>query len=408
MKTIFITGATGYLGGYFLYHLLQHTNDKIICLGRDKGMFSAKGRIHKKLQNIHASYCNTGINNFNLIDKMRNNLKIVSGDITKENLGIKNGLKKSNISECWHIAADVRFLESKREQIMNTNVNGGKNILKFIQQNNIPILNFVSTAYVAGKKTGNISEDMADENFAVNNAYEESKRIIEKEIVAASFGGEFSYRIFRPGIIVGHSVTFDPDDSNGGLYGFLYLCASISEQLNDINSVYLKSKTVKLQANVNTSLSLTCVDDVVNMMFSIGNKPGSIKQIYHVISSSDVPLIRIAHFVSNLFGVQIELVSSDKDFTLFDRLFNRHVNHYKPYLFYTKNFERNKFRNNIKDDQFLLDDNKLCKLIEKFYRQFQKRKVGNEVTTSAASLQTISYPQQQKHLMIQNYFSLGY
>jgi nucleoside-diphosphate-sugar epimerase len=290
----------------------------------------------------------------------------VTGDITEENLGLKETFVNQHISELWHIAARVQFTEMNREKVLETNVRGGRNILKFIRQNNIPVLNFISTAYVAGKKTGNIKECFADEKFPVNNVYEQSKRIVEQEIVEASITGGFTYRIFRPSIIVGHSVTYQPDYCNGGLYGFLYLYALIENQIIDRNTSYSKTDRIKLLGDKNSTLSLISIDHVVNSLFQIANQEGAANQIYHITPPVEIRLEKIVEIVNSLFQLQMELATTNEDYNGNDRLFNRQVNHYRPYLFYEKHFERRDIRN-CGNDPYNLDDKKLYKLIENFY-----------------------------------------
>lgn len=379
MKTVFITGATGFLGSYFLYHLLQHTNDMIYCLARDKKNVSAGSRIHQKLNKIHSSYSHAGISRFNLEEKMKKNLKVVTGDIAEKDLGLKQSFKEANISECWHIAANVQFMESKRDEIMGTNVTGGKNILEFMKQNKIPLLNYVSTAYVAGQKTGEITESLADEKFPVNNAYEESKRIMEKLIVEANTRGECNYRIFRPGIIVGHSVTFDPDDSKGGMYGFLSLCTSFKEQVNNNQVKNFETNSIKLLADKNAMLSLIPVDHVVNILFDIAGQKGSDNRIYHVTPLFKTSLIQIGQIIKKLWGLEIDLVPSGKDFTITDRLFNRQVSCYARYLFNGKHFKRSEDLYDYRDEQYRIDNKKLYALIEKFFSPLKR-----EITTSSS------------------------
>jgi nucleoside-diphosphate-sugar epimerase len=143
--------------------------------------------------------------------------------------------------------------------------------MKFIIDNGICEFNYISTAYVAGQRTGIISEN-ADINLSPsNNVYEESKRIMGKEIINAH-KGLFNYRILRPSIIVGHSKTFEPDPSNGGLYGFLSLSFALKKNLEKKNQEYFKTNKVQILADSHPKLSLITVDQVVDHLFQIKEK----------------------------------------------------------------------------------------------------------------------------------------
>lgn len=381
-KTIFVTGATGYLGSYFLYHLLQHTNYMVYCLGRKKGKLTAEERVYQKLNQIHFSFVRAGISDFDLADKITTNLKILPGDIVEQGLGLDEDLSGKVISEFWHIAANVQFLESKRHEIMQANVKGGRNVLEFVKQHDIPVLNYISTAYVAGTKTGDISECTADERYPVNNAYEQSKRIIEKEIIESMGNQKFNYRIFRPGIIVGHSVTLEPDISNGGLYGFMYLCAHLKDQLNNHLPGYLNNNHLKLKADRNSTLSLLPVDEVVTTMLEISKNSNTLNRIYHVTPRLNIPLKDVALVVRKILGLNIKLVSTNENFTAADRLFNRKVAMYSSYLFNEKQFMRSYDLVNFKDFHYTLDNKKLYALVEIFYNNLKKIKQRAAVVVS--------------------------
>jgi thioester reductase-like protein len=123
MKPIFITGATGFLGSHFLYHLLQYSNDSIICLARNGKRATARTRVLEQLYNIHCSYKRIGINDNNLGEKIKNRLKVVCGDVTHENLGLIESFKEKSIHAFWHFAASVKFTESIDCMVTSVNLN---------------------------------------------------------------------------------------------------------------------------------------------------------------------------------------------------------------------------------------------------------------------------------------------
>jgi len=368
MKTIFVTGATGFLGGYFVCHLLQNTTENIYCLAREKGISSAEERIKQNLRNIENSFSKINVNDKQFEEKMNRRIKVINGDITEKNLGISNCQQITCIDEFWHIAGNVQFLESKMQEVMATNVEGGKNVLQFIKNNNIPILNYISTAYVAGQKNGNIMEILADETFPANNVYEQSKRIMEKEIIAAHNRGECNYRIFRPAIIVGHSQTFEPDPSLGGIYGFLSLGLSLKRQIETKEPDYFKHNTVSIISTANVTLSLISVDHVVDVLVQISNNPESVNKIFHVAPAEETDLVKFVSLSQKLLGLNIEFVFHRVDLKLVDKLFNKKTERYNCYLFYKKHFETSEARTycRLKYEQYKLSDHILNKMIEKF------------------------------------------
>jgi nucleoside-diphosphate-sugar epimerase len=369
MKTIFITGATGFLGSYFLYHLLQYSNDSIICLARNDRKATARTRVLEQLYNIHSSYKRIGINDNGLGEKIKNRLNVVSGDVTDENLGLIESFKEKSIYAFWHFAASVKFTESIDRMVTLVNLNGGRNVMKFIIDNKIPEFNYISTAYVAGQKTGKISEN-ADTNLSPsNNVYEESKRTMEKEIINAHDKGFFNYRILRPSIIVGHSKTFEPDPSNGGLYGFLSLSFALKKDMEKRNRDYFKKNKIQILTDSHPKLSLITVDHVVDNLFRIKENVNSLNNIYHVTSTKQTKLTTLAAIINRLSNLHFEFVTDKKNFQAIDYLFDRKIQRFQCYLIFTKQFKKRKIDSAIctQNKKFGLDKKILYRLIERFY-----------------------------------------
>jgi nucleoside-diphosphate-sugar epimerase len=298
MKNIFITGTTGFLGSYFLYHVLQHSEDNIICLARDTPMLSASRRVIQQLYKIHQTYCKLEIGDNDLESKIQKRLQIVSGDITSTNLGLTKQFERGSIHELWHIAANVQFGDSAKEEIIQVNLEGGKNVVQFAKQNGIEIVNYISTAYVAGQKTGPVNETENFDVFPSNNIYEESKRLMEKEIISANKNNILSFRIFRPSIIAGHSKTYEPDFSNGGLYGFLALTNSLKKSFEINHPGYFKKNLIKLYANRFSTLNIVPVDQVVKTLFDTATCPDSLNKIFHVVSENNTTLNEVALLIN--------------------------------------------------------------------------------------------------------------
>lgn len=140
-KTVFITGATGFVGSNLSYKLLNH-GYRLILLVRGE---NAKERVGSLLCHLyeHSEEYN----------KVKNRVEIIKGDITIKDLGIslKNMNKISReVDEVFHCAASVSFDEANKDKIKEQNIGGTKNILEFMRRLDLHKLHYVSTAYVAG------------------------------------------------------------------------------------------------------------------------------------------------------------------------------------------------------------------------------------------------------------------
>lgn len=136
------------------------------------------------------------------------NFVIVEGDITRENLGIdrKNlEIILNETTDVYHLAA-VYDLAVERDLAYAVNVEGTRNVNALVKK--IPHLrryNYVSTCYVAGKRTGEIFETELEHDAGFRNFYEETKYLAEVEVERLK--DSFPVTIYRPSVVVGDSET---------------------------------------------------------------------------------------------------------------------------------------------------------------------------------------------------------
>lgn len=109
-KTIFLTGATGFLGKFIVEKLLNSCHVKrIYILLREKKGNTVKDRIK--------TYKDDQIFKFRTRPEALNVLHPISGDITVQGLGIRNDEREKLINEVnivIHSAATVKFDEELR------------------------------------------------------------------------------------------------------------------------------------------------------------------------------------------------------------------------------------------------------------------------------------------------------
>lgn len=144
-KTVFLTGATGYLGSLFLAKLMRLGNVKeVLILSRPKKGKSNQERLSLILSDF--LFQETSIYDENFVNKLR----IVNGDIAMEHAGISRDDRdyiKSHVEIIIHCAATVRFDEQLRTSI-KINVCGTKSMLNIaIETKNLQSFIHVSTAY---------------------------------------------------------------------------------------------------------------------------------------------------------------------------------------------------------------------------------------------------------------------
>lgn len=207
-ETFFITGFPGFIASR-LVRALASEGARFILLVQP--VLAARARL--EIENISAA---TGA--------LPANFSIVEGDITSANLGLSPiELERVQVetNTVFHLAA-AYDLAVASEVAQRVNVQGTQNVNDFVQA--IPGLrryHYVSTCYVAGKRSGLIREDELAHTAGFRNHYEESKHLAEKTVEALK--SELPVTIHRPSVVVGDSHTGQTVKYDGIYYLIHYL-----------------------------------------------------------------------------------------------------------------------------------------------------------------------------------------
>jgi long-chain acyl-CoA synthetase len=200
MKTVLLTGATGFLGTQIARYLLADENVAILALVRDKSPHAALLRLRRNWWDWPE-----------LISALNSRrVEVICGEIIQPNLGLtdkKYAELTQRVTHVIHTAADWRFLPL--ETLRKTNVEGTRNLLEFAktvnQHHRFERFSHVSTAYVAGGRMGIVPEDALTDAYGFFTNYERSK--YEGELLVQAAQNEFAVSVFRPSMIVGDSET---------------------------------------------------------------------------------------------------------------------------------------------------------------------------------------------------------
>ena len=192
---ILITGGLGMIGREISSLLMQKTKTDIYLLIHEQGSSSARENI--------LSLLSLPINK-----EFRDRLKIVKGDVTKPKLGMEKAEYQdvvANITHIIHAAASTRF-DLSIEEARKINVSGTKNVALLAKEcSHIRQFGFLSTAYISGKRTGEIKEKELEHTTGFVNTYEQSK--YEAEILLKDFSKDFPISIYRLSTVFGDSKT---------------------------------------------------------------------------------------------------------------------------------------------------------------------------------------------------------
>jgi long-chain acyl-CoA synthetase len=196
---VLLTGGTGFLGTEVAARLLERPDLEIVSLvqaetDEDAVLASVRAWWHRP----------------RLRAELGSRIGAVGGDLRRPRLGLDAAAYADlceRVTHVVHAAADVRADASVAE-LWPTNVDGVANVLEVARSStSLARLVHVSTAYVAGRRRGTVSEDDLTDEFGFATAYERTKFEAERLLRAAAT--DLPITVVRPAMIVGDSKTGD-------------------------------------------------------------------------------------------------------------------------------------------------------------------------------------------------------
>jgi len=195
----FVTGATGFIGRYLVERLLDR-----------KGMVYVLVRPQSK-QKFAELKSTWGTRSRRVV--------AIYGDLAEPNLGVSAADRKrlkGKIKHLFHLAA-IYDLKASAEDQEEANVLGTDHAIQFAHGVKAGCFHLVSSIASAGQYRGTFREDMFEEATGLNHAYfrtkHESEALVRKRC-------KLPWRVYRPGIVVGHSETGQIDKVDGPYYFF--------------------------------------------------------------------------------------------------------------------------------------------------------------------------------------------
>lgn len=135
-------------------------------------------------------------------------LEVVEGDITDPKLGFSEARYAElagSVRRVYHLAA-IYDLAVPEELAIKVNVDGTQHVVDFCRAcSDLDRHHYVSTCYVAGKRTGLVLESELNEGQEFKNHYESTK--FAAEVIVRESMNEIPTTVYRPGIVVGDSQT---------------------------------------------------------------------------------------------------------------------------------------------------------------------------------------------------------
>jgi NAD(P)-dependent dehydrogenase (short-subunit alcohol dehydrogenase family) len=253
-----VTGATGFIGRNLVHELLKREGE-IHVLVRP----GSRGRLEQWIAATPAA---------------GGRITAIEGDITKPECAVDPGARGAlKGAEVYHLAA-VYDLEASEESNRAANVDGTRNVVELANAVGAARIHHVSSIAVAGGKwKGDFTEEMFDEGQELEHPYYATKFESEKIVRTES---KVPWRVYRPGIVIGHSETGEADRIDGPYYSFKIL-QRLRESL---------PSWVPLVGPEGWALNLVPVDFVAKAIDHIGHQDGLDGRCFHIVDPHPLSL----------------------------------------------------------------------------------------------------------------------
>lgn len=278
---LLITGATGFIGKRLTDKLLAQEHE-VYILVRRQSLEKARGLFGNQ-KNLH----------FILGDISNNDVLDTVGGV--ENL-------PDDIESVVHLAASYD-LEVDLASAYANNVVGTQNIIYLIQRmKKLKYYHHMSTYAVSGLYEGEFQEEQIESHVEFPDHYSRTKMQAE-HLVRNAILKNTKVRIYRPGVIIGDSLTGEMDKIDGPYYFFRFF-----NQLAKLNQK-VPLKYLPLSCHANSTLPLLPVDVLVTWLLEMITHPTADKiRTYHLVPDEKILITDFVEQILKGFDLKMKVV----------------------------------------------------------------------------------------------------
>ncbi|KAL3425272.1 L-aminoadipate-semialdehyde dehydrogenase [Phlyctema vagabunda] len=274
--TVFLTGATGFLGAYIIKDVLERTSHQVKLIAHVRGVKDPKAALDRLQQSLQ------GYGLWH--EEWSTRLSCVVGDLSKPQLGINPETWQTlaqEVDAVIHNGATVHWVK-RYQEMMAANVNSTLDAMKLCNEGKPKLFTFVSSTSVldtdhyvelsdknvsTGRSALSEEDDMQGSRSGLGTGYGQTKWVSEQLVREAGKRG-LRGSVIRPGYILGDSETgiCNTDDF---LVRMLKGCIQLSARPRIINTV--NSVPVNHVARVVVAAALNPIENGVHVVHVTGH-----------------------------------------------------------------------------------------------------------------------------------------
>jgi nucleoside-diphosphate-sugar epimerase len=363
MKAAIVTGANGFIGSHIVYRLLAQ-DWCVYALGRSTATSQWRDRVTAALREVG-----------NITDS-RGKLYCHEIDLNSPDMRcdfvLRNDYSPTETT-LFHVAGDTRFTAPDLALQRQVNIQAAVNVIHVLK-GKIATAIHVSTAFVAGNRTGLIRESELDCGQGFRNNYEKSKFDAEVLLTEHCRKHDVALVIVRPSII-----TNDRESGRASTFTHLNALVEVISRIQEhyrISDGQVVSKRIRLMADPEAKPNLAPVDSIIPPLLQIAESsaaPGKAFHLCHPKPQSNVQLVELiceAFKVKGMLALEF-LESIPRPMSRTEEMILRSLKPYAPYLNSRCEFDLSHSRSIVPDyDSYFtqLDVSYIRKIVE-----FQRR-----------------------------------
>ena len=294
LTAVCLTGATGFLGAFLLYELLEQTQAQIHCVVRAPTATEGAQRIRRNLEAYRL-----------WDDRYAERITPVLGDLTQSLWGLAEDQFQTlgrTVDAIYHCGAWVNFTYPYTA-LKAANVLSVQEALRLACQGQVKPFHFISSIAVfspgAYARDSGIREDNPlPHSSGFFSGYAETKWVAEKIISIARQRGVPAC-IYRPGVISGDSRT-GMGNTKDLIWSIIKGCIQLGV-MPDLDTL----------PDIDTMINITPVDYVSRAIVQLSRQPASLGQAFHFSNPQPMYWRGLADFLCD-YGYPLRQISNQE------------------------------------------------------------------------------------------------